>query len=474
MKWMYSALVIAALSACGGGGGHEQVDGTDTAAPRLESASISPPANDRVTLTAQATDNTGVTAYCFKTTNTPPVATDACFSSAATQSITVPTWTSLDHYVWAKDAANNVSASLRIDTTAPRVTAVSTSTPINGQITLSATASDNTGVTGYCFKTTNNTPEASDACFQNSANKTIDASIANSPGYFVWVKDAATNLSTAFVVDMPSTEAVPSLTSLTTSAPSNGQISLSANASSSATQYCIKTSATTPAANDPCFSASASQSIATPLTPTRYYAWAKNSSNNISAPLERVAGACSVAGVTASQASNLPTVCVSTSLGEFVVELEAAKAPITVTNFLKYVNDGFYSQTVFHRVVANFMVQGGAFTAVPIGPSNAKVGTVYPPIKLETTATTGLSNTVGTIAMARTNVLDSATQQFFINVVNNNFLDTNGGGYAVFGRVISGMDSTVQNIRNLPVQSNGSENSQPLTPPLINWAYPLK
>ena len=474
MKWMYSALVIAALSACGGGGKNEKVDDSDTSAPKLESASISPPSNDQVTLTAQATDNLGVTAYCFKTNNTPPLVSDACFSSAATKSISVPTWTSLDHYVWAKDAANNVSASLRVDTTAPRVTAVSTSTPINGQITLSATASDNTGVTGYCFKTTNNTPEASDACFQNSANKTIDAPIANSPGYFVWVKDAATNLSTAFVVDMPSPEAAPSLTAFTTSAPSNGQISLSASASSNATQYCIKTSATTPAANDPCFSATASQSISTPLIPTRYYAWAKNSSNNISAPLERVTGACSLAGVTASQASNLPTVCVSTSLGEFVVELEAAKAPITVTNFLKYVNDGFYSQTIFHRIIANFMVQGGAFTAVPIGPSNTKVGTVYPPIKLETTATTGLSNTVGTIAMARTNVLDSATQQFFINVVDNVFLNTNDGGYAVFGRVISGMDSTVQNIRNLPVQSNSSQLNQPLTPPVINWAYQLK
>jgi cyclophilin family peptidyl-prolyl cis-trans isomerase len=475
MKWMYSALVISALSACGGGSGNEKVDGTDTTAPKVESASIGLPANDRVTLTAQATDNTGVTAYCFKTANTPPVATDACFGSAATQSITTPTWTSLDHYVWAKDAANNVSASLRIDTTAPRVTAVSTSTPSNGQITLSATASDNTGVTGYCFKTTTNTPLPSDACFQNSANKTIDAPSVNSPGYFLWVKDAATNLSTAFVVDMPSPEAVPTLTGLTTSAPSNGQISLSASASSSATQFCIKTSAATPAANDACFSASASQSIATPLTPTRYYAWTKNSSNNISAPLERVVGSCSVAGVAASQASNLPTVCVSTSLGEFVVALEATKAPITVTNFLKYVNDGFYSQTVFHRVVANFMVQGGAFTAVPItSPSNAKVGTVYPAIKLETPASTGLSNTVGTIAMARTNVLDSATQQFFINVVNNNALDTSGGGYAVFGRVISGMDSTVESIRKVPVQSNGSENSQPLTPPVINWAYQLK
>ncbi len=266
----------------------------------------------------------------------------------------------------------------------------------------------------------------------------------------------------------------PSITAVTVSAPSNGQVTLTATANSGVTGYCFKTTATTPTANDSCFGASASQAIGTPATPTRYYAWAKNSANLVSAPLARVVGACSAAGVTASQKSSLPTVCVSTSLGEFVVELEASKAPITVANFLKYVNDGFYAQTVFHRVVANFMVQGGAFTAVPISEATTKKGTVYPAITLETTATTGLSNTAGTIAMARTRELNSATQQFFINVVDNVFLNTSNGGYAVFGRVISGMDSTVQNIRNVPVQSNGSEISQPLVPPVINWAYPLK
>jgi cyclophilin family peptidyl-prolyl cis-trans isomerase len=284
------------------------------------------------------------------------------------------------------------------------------------------------------------------------------------------VRDAATHVSAAFPVDTTP----PSITAVTVSPPSNGQVTLTATANSSVTGYCFKTTATTPTANDSCFGASASQAIGTPATPTRYYAWAKNSANLVSTPLTRVVGACSAAGITESQKSSLPTVCVSTSLGEFVVALESSKAPITVTNFLKYVNDGFYAQTVFHRVVSTFMVQGGAFTAVPIGSSNAKVGTIYPAIKLEPPATTGLSNTVGTIAMARTNVLDSATQQFFINVVDNVFLNTSGGGYAVFGRVISGMDSTVQNIRNLPVQSNGSENSQPLTPPVINWAYQLK
>ena len=363
------------------------------------------------------------------------------------------------------------------DTTAPVVSSVAISKPVNGQVTLTAQASDALGVTAYCFKTESSVPAASNSCFKPSATQTIADPTAKSRQY-VWAKDAANNVSAPSFIDGPFyvDTSAPVISAFNVTAPSNGQVTLTASASDDLriTGYCFKANATTPVASDPCFTASASQSVTTPTTPTRYDAWVKDSANNVSSAISRVVGACSVAGVAASQASNLPTVCVSTSLGEYVVELEAAKAPITVANFLKYVNDGFYSQTVFHRVVANFMVQGGAFTAVPIGSSNAKVGTVYPAIRLETPASTGLSNTVGTIAMARTNVLDSATQQFFINVVNNNALDTNGGGYAVFGRVISGMDSTVQNIRNLTVQSNGAELSQPLTPPVINWAYALK
>jgi cyclophilin family peptidyl-prolyl cis-trans isomerase len=201
------------------------------------------------------------------------------------------------------------------------------------------------------------------------------------------------------------------------------------------------------------------------------YVWAKDAAGNISASAP---AGCSAIGLSASQASGLPTVCASTSLGEFVLELESTKAPITTTNFLKYVNDGFYSQTVFHRVISNFMVQGGGYTGVPIGINNAKIGTIYPAIVLETASATGLSNTAGTIAMARTNALNSATNQFFINVVDNTALDTSGGGYAVFGRVISGMNTTIQAIRNVAVQSNGSEISQPLTPPVIAWTYQLK
>lgn len=129
-----------------------------------------------------------------------------------------------------------------------------------------------------------------------------------------------------------------------------------------------------------------------------------------------------------------PMVIMSTSKGDIKIELYQDKAPITVENFLNYVNDGFYDGTIFHRVIPNFMVQGGGFTP----DLNQKP--TKPPIKNE--ADNGLKNERGTLAMARTQVVDSATSQFFINLVDNSFLD-NGVrdfGYAVFGRVVDGMD----------------------------------
>jgi cyclophilin family peptidyl-prolyl cis-trans isomerase len=123
-----------------------------------------------------------------------------------------------------------------------------------------------------------------------------------------------------------------------------------------------------------------------------------------------------------------------TSKGTFTVQLFDKQAPISVENFLKYVDEGFFDGTVFHRVIAGFMVQGGGLTA----DLQNKRGRA--PIKNE--ATNGLKNKRGTLAMARTNEVDSATSQFFINLVDNDFLDNKPGnyGYAVFGRVDSGMD----------------------------------
>lgn len=123
-----------------------------------------------------------------------------------------------------------------------------------------------------------------------------------------------------------------------------------------------------------------------------------------------------------------------TSKGTFTVQLFDTQAPISVENFLKYVDAGFFDGTIFHRVIAGFMVQGGGLTA------DMKDKRGQAPIKNE--ATNGLRNKRGTLAMARTNEVDSATSQFFINLVDNDFLDHKPGsyGYAVFGRVASGME----------------------------------
>jgi peptidyl-prolyl cis-trans isomerase B (cyclophilin B) len=132
-----------------------------------------------------------------------------------------------------------------------------------------------------------------------------------------------------------------------------------------------------------------------------------------------------------------PKVRMETSMGEVIFELNAEKAPVTVANFLRYVQDGKYDGTIFHRVIKGFMNQGGGFTA-----QYDKVDT-YEPIKNE--ADNGLKNKRGTIAMARTSDPNSATNQFFINTVDNAFLDHSaktqrGWGYCVFGEVVEGMD----------------------------------
>ena len=127
-------------------------------------------------------------------------------------------------------------------------------------------------------------------------------------------------------------------------------------------------------------------------------------------------------------------VILTTSLGVIKIELNPEKAPITVENFLGYVDDGFYDGTIFHRVIPNFMVQGGGMTA-----DGAQKKTKAP---IENEADNGLLNARGTVAMARTQAKDSATAQFFINVVDNDFLNHGGRdfGYAVFGKVTEGMD----------------------------------
>jgi cyclophilin family peptidyl-prolyl cis-trans isomerase len=151
-----------------------------------------------------------------------------------------------------------------------------------------------------------------------------------------------------------------------------------------------------------------------------------------------------------------PQVAFTTSLGSFTVELNPEAAPKTVANFLGYVKSGQYKGTVFHRVIASFMIQGGGMTAKGVEkPTQA-------PIKNE--AGNGLKNVRGTVAMARTSDPDSATAQFFVNVVDNAFLDypgQDGWGYCVFGKVVEGM-ATVDKIKAVPTRDD-----RPLTPVVI-------
>ncbi len=159
-----------------------------------------------------------------------------------------------------------------------------------------------------------------------------------------------------------------------------------------------------------------------------------------------------------------PVVLMTTSLGNVRIELNADKAPLTSQNFLDYVNEGFYDGLIFHRVIPGFMIQGGGFDG------QMKQKGTKAPIKNE--ATNGLKNQVGTIAMARTNVVDSATAQFFINVKDNDFLNhrstsADAFGYAVFGRVVEGMD-VVQKIEKVKTGNRGFHQDVPLEPVVIH------
>ena len=167
-------------------------------------------------------------------------------------------------------------------------------------------------------------------------------------------------------------------------------------------------------------------------------------------------------------AQNAPRVKLTTSMGDIVVELNPAKAPKTVENFLKYVADKHYDGTIFHRVIDGFMIQGGGFTPDMVQKP------MRPPIPLE--ADNGLKNDTYTIAMALTNVPDSATAQFFINVKDNAMLNApqpDGHGYAVFGKVVSGTE-VVDKIKGVPTGNKGPFQNVPTTPVVITSATLVK
>ncbi|AWI53135.1 peptidylprolyl isomerase [Aquabacterium olei] len=175
--------------------------------------------------------------------------------------------------------------------------------------------------------------------------------------------------------------------------------------------------------------------------------------------------ALAVTCVTAAFAAQAQTVKLVTTQGDIVLQLDAAKAPRTVDNFVQYVKAGHYNGTVFHRVIDGFMIQGGGMTP------DLKEKPTRPPIQLE--SQNGLSNQRGTVAMARTRDPHSATAQFFINVKDNAFLDAarspDGHGYAVFGKVTQGMD-VVDRIRKVRTTQLGMYADVPAEPVIIKQA----
>jgi cyclophilin family peptidyl-prolyl cis-trans isomerase len=167
-------------------------------------------------------------------------------------------------------------------------------------------------------------------------------------------------------------------------------------------------------------------------------------------------------GALASAAQAAPSVRVTTSMGDFVIELNQDRAPLTVANFLKYVNEGHYSGTVFHRIVSNFVVQGGGYAA-----TDYQLKPVHEPVVNE--SGNGLRNTRGTVGLARTESPHSGNAQFYVNIADNPDLDPvpTRWGYAVFGKVVQGME-VVERIGVLPTGRLGPfKGEAPLTPVVI-------
>lgn len=171
---------------------------------------------------------------------------------------------------------------------------------------------------------------------------------------------------------------------------------------------------------------------------------------------------CAGTGNLAAESSD-PVVVIQTNMGGITVELFKNKAPKTVENFLAYVKAGYYRGTVFHRVIKSFMIQGGGLTASLVRKQ--------PGAAIPNEATNGLKNERGTIAMARTDAVNSATSQFFINTANNESLNHRGEspdqfGYAVFGKVIAGMD-VVDKIEGVATETKGASKNVPVQPVVI-------
>ena len=282
----------------------------------------------------------------------------------------------------------------------------------------------------------------------------------------------------------------PALASLTAKPLADDKVRLTlSGVSAQASRYCIRQDTTQPLASDPCFADSDStalvqeKTIAAPSNTQRavFTAWVLSGSTvsrhaGVSAPGKTCRAAAYTALTTAS--TTLPAVCIITGTGsttyESVLRLESVKAPITVANFLRYVNQGLYDQTVFHRFLKSgaTVVQGGSFSHD--GSNYVAKASTLPAIVLESTVTSALSNTAGTIALARTNEPDSGTAGFFVNTSNNaSSFDskTTRDGYAVFGSFIHGAQSWTDLLNSV---SGASEVINPSTLVRLHWAYQIQ
>jgi cyclophilin family peptidyl-prolyl cis-trans isomerase len=176
-----------------------------------------------------------------------------------------------------------------------------------------------------------------------------------------------------------------------------------------------------------------------------------------------------IASTLGAQTEDKPVVVLETNYGPFTLQLDRVKAPLTVENFMKYVDSGFFDNTCFHRCIPDFMIQGGGFPPNATGQQDAKK--TGAPVKNE--AGNGLKNQRGTIAMARTGDPNSATAQFFVYLKDNSFLDRenaqDGFGYTVFGKVTEGMD-TVEKIAKVQTVRNGLSEGCPVEPVVIKSA----
>ena len=241
--------------------------------------------------------------------------------------------------------------------------------------------------------------------------------------------------------------------------------------------YCITTDNVRPKEDSECWKKSSDGGLTARYTipeakeVARHYLWTKDNTGRIGET--KIGAPFSEALYNAAFKSVRPVVALKTTFGELAIELEDMAAPISTQNFLKYVDQGFYDGTVFHRVIKEFMVQTGGYVwSAETGYRQKQQG--LPPIPLERTSVTSLTHSKWTVGMARTNVPDSATTEFFINTVDNYFLDysvdaegTPSDGYAVFGRVIFGEETTLEQLRSVRVGPNPftQEESEPVGDP---------